>query len=200
MRSDSPWKLAAAPIGAMVCAAGVALAVVSVVNKGKRKERKRYLVCFGAKIDVRGVSAESQAKFGKLGLQDYVRLCKGWAAGMGAEVDFFPPLAAPQQCNDIDGLCAAIRAAPARGCAGILVNPGHFTLDAAAADAIGTALGDAALPSINTHYSASPIARACPVTHHTTGVVLGAKEHGMRLGLLALEAMSDTRSFTAHDV
>ena len=113
-------------------------------------------------------------------------------------MEFFPPVASPAQCNDIDALCAAIRAAPSRGCNGILINPGHYTRDAVAAAAIGAALAAAGLPSINTHYSSSPVARSCPVIQHTTGVVLGVKEHGMRLGLQALVSMTDT-AFMAHD-
>eukprot|EP00937_MAST-01D_sp_MAST-1D-sp2_P004436 g4436.t1 len=181
---------------ALCCAVGAGAWLLA--RKNTPWKSKKFLVVFGAQVDVRGVSPASQEKFGKLQLKDYIARCARWSAKIGTSVEFFPPVAEPTKCNDIEALCDAIRAAPARGCHGILINPGHFTRDAAAAEAIGQALASAGLPSINTHYSSSPIARSCPVIHHTTGVVLGVKEHGMRLGLLALDAMSDEQ-FTAHD-
>ena len=161
--------------------------------------KSKLLVCFGASLDVRGVSPESQAKFGKLGFRDYVRLVRDWACQLGMEVEFFPSPADAARCNDLDAFCAAIAAAPARDCDAVLLNPGGFSKDGAAGEQIGEALRTSGLPSVDMHYTSNVISRACSCRDKTQAFIVGAKQFSMKLAMIALQHMVEDPEWHAHD-
>ena len=119
-------------------------------------------------------------------MHDYYRVLRESASKLGVEVVIWPPDGNKTLCNDCNALKTKLQSAAAFQ--GVLINPGGYC-KTVEGDEIADALRALKIPSICTHYTNGEVPRSCKVAAGCTGTLLGVKEHGLDLGLHALNEL-----------